>query len=51
MKRIIRKRNLQADEAEKYSKIRELIAKELPELIARHHERMAAKKPARPKDS
>lgn len=42
MKRIIRDRYLTTEEAEKYRKIREQVAEELPELIARHHEHMAA---------
>jgi ribosome-binding protein aMBF1 (putative translation factor) len=42
MKRIDRNRRLTAEEAAKYKTIREQVAKELPELIARHHERMCA---------
>lgn len=42
MKRIIRDRRLNADEAAKYREIREQVAQELPDLIARHHQRMAA---------
>ena len=41
MKRITRDRRLTPEEAAKYNKIREQIAEELPELIDRHHERMA----------
>ena len=41
MKRIIRNRRLTPEEAAKYKAIREQIAEELPDLIARHHERMA----------
>ncbi len=41
MKRITRTRRLTNDEASKYKKVREQVAKELPELVARHHERMA----------
>ncbi len=41
MKRIIRDRRLTPDEAAKYKVVREQVARELPELIARHHERMA----------
>ena len=41
MKRIIRDRRLTPDEAAKYKAIREQVAAELPDLIARHHERMA----------
>jgi superfamily II DNA or RNA helicase len=36
MKRIIRDRRLTAEEAEKYERIREQVAAELPDLIARH---------------
>ncbi len=42
IKRIIRDRRLTPEEAAKYKKIREQVAKELPDLIARHHERTAA---------
>jgi DNA-binding XRE family transcriptional regulator len=42
MKRITRDRRLTTEEAAKYRKIREQIAEELPELVARHHERMAS---------
>jgi DNA-binding XRE family transcriptional regulator len=42
MKRIIRDRKLTAEEAAKYRKIRAQVAEELPDLIARHHERVAA---------
>jgi DNA-binding Xre family transcriptional regulator len=41
MKRIIRDRRLTAEEAAKYKTVREQVAQELPDLIARHHERMA----------
>jgi len=41
MKQIIRDRRLTPEEVAKYAKIREQIAEELPDLIARHHERMA----------
>ncbi|MBM4094455.1 MAG: helix-turn-helix transcriptional regulator [Planctomycetes bacterium] len=41
MKRIVRNRELTAEEAGKYKAIRALVADELPELIARHEERMA----------
>lgn len=40
MKRITRTRRLTADEAAEYRKVREQVAEELPELIARHHKRM-----------
>jgi ribosome-binding protein aMBF1 (putative translation factor) len=42
MKRITRDRRLTPEEAAKYKKLREQIADELPELVERHHERMAA---------
>ena len=41
MKRIIRDRRLTPEEAAKYKAIRAQVAEELPELIQRHHERMA----------
>jgi DNA-binding XRE family transcriptional regulator len=41
MKRITRDRRLTPDEAAKYQAVREQVAGELPELVARHHERMA----------
>ena len=41
MKRIIRNRRLTSEEAAKYRKIREQVAEELPDLIARHHQRTA----------
>jgi DNA-binding XRE family transcriptional regulator len=41
MKRISRNRRLTPEEAAKYKEIREQVAEELPDLIARHHERMA----------
>jgi hypothetical protein len=40
MKRITRTRRLLPEEAAKYKTIREQVAAELPELIARHHQRM-----------
>ncbi len=43
LRRITRNRPLTAEEAQKYRKIREQVAEELPELVARHHERMAAR--------
>jgi len=43
MKRVVRNRKLTPEEAAKYKAIREQVAGELPELIARHHERMAAR--------
>ena len=39
MKRIVRDRKLTPEEAAKYKEVREQVAGELPELIARHHER------------
>ena len=42
MKRIIRDRRLTPEEAAKYKTIRAQVAEELPDLIARHHERMSA---------
>ena len=42
MKRIIRNRRHPREEAAKYRHIRQMICKELPDLIDRHHERMAA---------
>ena len=41
MKRITRQQPLTPDEAAKYKAVREQIAGELPELVARHHERTA----------
>jgi DNA-binding XRE family transcriptional regulator len=41
MKRIIRDRKLTPEEAAKYKAVREQIDQELPELVARHQERMA----------
>lgn len=41
MKRIIRNRRLTPDEAAKYRTVRERVAEELPELIARHQQRSA----------
>lgn len=42
MKRITRNRRLTPEEAAKYNAIREQVAAELPELIKRHHGRIAA---------
>ena len=42
MKRIIRDRRLTPEQAAKYKAIREKVAAELPDLIARHHKRLAA---------
>jgi DNA-binding XRE family transcriptional regulator len=41
MKRAIRNRRLTREEAARYKDIREKIDKELPDLIDRHHQRMA----------
>jgi hypothetical protein len=42
MKRISRNRRLTPEEAAKYKAGREQVAQELPDLIDRHHERMAS---------
>jgi len=42
MKRIERGRELTPEEAAKYKAIRQRVAEELPELVARHHERAEA---------
>lgn len=42
MKRITRDRRLTPEEAAKYKAIRDQVAAELPDLVARHHERVAA---------
>jgi hypothetical protein len=42
MKRITRDRRLTPEETAKYKAIREQVAEELPDLIARHQERKAA---------
>lgn len=42
MKRITRDRHLTPEEAAKYKAIREQVAEELPDLVGRHHQRMAA---------
>jgi DNA-binding Xre family transcriptional regulator len=43
MKRISRDRQLTSEERAKYKAVREQIAAELPELITRHHERVATR--------
>lgn len=43
MKRITRDRRLTPEEAAKYKEVREQVAEELPDLIDRHHERMAVR--------
>ncbi|OYV87589.1 MAG: hypothetical protein B7Z73_09880, partial [Planctomycetia bacterium 21-64-5] len=42
MKRITRQRHLTAEEAAKYQAIRDQVAAELPELLDRHYQRVAA---------
>jgi len=42
MKRITRTGRLTSDEAANYNAVREQVAAELPELVARHHERMTS---------
>jgi DNA-binding phage protein len=42
MKRITRDRRLTPEEAAKYKTVREQVAADLPDLVARHHERTAA---------
>src|SRR5262249_5193700 len=41
VKRVTRNRRLTPEEAARYKAVREQVAGELPDLIARHHERMA----------
>ena len=41
MKRITRDRRLTSDEAARYQSVRKQVAEELPELVTRHHARMA----------
>ena len=41
MRRIIRDRHLASEEANKYRHVRQQVERELPELVARHQERMA----------
>jgi DNA-binding XRE family transcriptional regulator len=41
LQRIPRNRRLSPEEAAKYREVREQIREELPDLIARHHERLA----------
>ena len=41
MRRIVRNRRLTAEESAKYKDVRRRVAEELPELIARHQERVA----------
>jgi DNA-binding XRE family transcriptional regulator len=42
MRRVPRTRRLTPEEAAKYRTVREQVAEELPDLIARHHQRTAA---------
>lgn len=42
LQRITRNRRLSPEEAAKYREIREQVAEELPDLIARHHERLTS---------
>ena len=42
MKRITRDRRLTPEEAAKHRAVREQVAAELPDLVERHHERMAS---------
>ena len=42
IRRITRNRRLTAEESAKYKEVRKRVAEELPELIARHHERLSA---------
>jgi DNA-binding XRE family transcriptional regulator len=41
-RRITRTRRLSSEEAASYREVRDQVAEELPELIARHHERLVA---------
>jgi ribosome-binding protein aMBF1 (putative translation factor) len=42
MKRITRNDRLTSEEAARYKAVREQVDQELPQLVARHHERMAS---------
>jgi DNA-binding XRE family transcriptional regulator len=42
MKRIVRDRRLTPEEAARYNALREQVAQDLPALVERHHQRMAA---------
>ena len=42
IRRVTRNRRLTAEESAKYKEIRERVAEELPDLISRHHKRLAA---------
>ena len=42
MKRVTRDRRLTPEEAAKFNTVREQVADELPELVTRHHERVAS---------
>jgi hypothetical protein len=41
LRRITRDRRLSQDEASKYREVRERVDEELPEMLVRHHERLA----------
>ena len=43
LRRVTRNRRLTAEETAKYRRIRQQVAEELPELVARHHDREAAR--------
>ena len=42
MKRVTRDRKLPPEDAAKYKRVREQVDVELPELVSRHHDRVAA---------
>ncbi len=42
MKRIVRDHRLSPEEAAKFKQVRDQVASELPELVARHHDRVEA---------
>ena len=44
LQRIPRDRRLSPEEAAKYREVREQVREELPDLIARHHERMSIRR-------
>lgn len=50
MQRITRGKPLGPEEADKYKKIRQQIDAELPELLARHKERIASREEAKAKE-
>jgi antitoxin HigA-1 len=49
LRRLTRDRRLSSEEVEEYREVREQVAKELPDLIARHEERMAPSEHRLPK--